>query len=258
MKIDDSLVIKYLSDNNMDEISEHWIFSKIEDGVHIFEMPDYNLKKNIIKIHREISELLMNFTPMNINICEKLFPNWRDVLENANIILAVGCPNPYDAMVREYEGEEYIIFDLVRLQNYSNNDYDVMDIVRKMVTHESVHSFLHSRYPLPKTNDYFELLKFITFDEGFAHLISYCDNVLEYDFIEIIEKYYLQSLAKLKQAFSESDLVKQKELLLDSNCGSFWDKFAAISGMLFLVKNKVKIVELYENGIDYFMDSLRV
>ena len=40
MLVDDSIVLQYLSDKNIGDISRHWIFQNIEEGKLLFETPD--------------------------------------------------------------------------------------------------------------------------------------------------------------------------------------------------------------------------
>lgn len=51
----------------------------------------------------------------------------------------------------------------------------------------------------------------------------------------------------------EINLQKQKDLLLQSNSGSYWNKFSAISGKLFLAKHLKELEKIYNSGIDSFI-----
>ena len=141
-------------------------------------------------------------------------------------MLAVGCPPPYDAMVREHDGEEFVIFDLVRFNAYKEEGSDLVRLARSLITHESAHVCLHNRHR-PTKDDYISKLKYITFDEGFAHFVSFAEDVMSFDFTDVISKYYLKSLCRLKCALDETDAEKRISLLVEANSGGYWDKYAA-------------------------------
>lgn len=256
MLVDDSVVLQYLNDNNAGNISSHWIFQNIEKGKLLFEAPDDAKRDQVNKILISIKKTLLEFIPLNKDVYSALYPEWRSIIKEADILLVVGCPKPYDAMVREHDGKEYIIFDLMRFCDYSEQGYDIDMLIRKLVTHETSHLCLHMKYPIPASDDFPEQLKYIVFDEGFAHLLSYKDNIQKFDFSAVINEHYNQSLMKLKEAMKEKDYNKQMILLEQSNSGSYWSKFAAISGKLFLAIHLNDIEKLYKNGINNFISSM--
>ena len=108
MLIDKDIVLKYLNSEDEEDISDHWIFNLIQEGEYLFEKPSAEKKNDIRKLLLNIESGLLDFIPLNEKIYSSLYPNWREVLKDVNVILVVGCPNPYDAMVREYKKKEYI------------------------------------------------------------------------------------------------------------------------------------------------------
>ncbi|HEX3020821.1 MAG TPA: hypothetical protein VHP81_00320 [Lachnospiraceae bacterium] len=255
MFIDDSLVLDYLQNRNSDSMGEHWIFSNIEEGQHLYEKPDSALCDAIENLYRRVIGILKDFTPFNERLISSLFPNWRSLFDTTNILLIVGCPNPYDAMVRQHDGVEYIIFDLIRFQSYVEQGDNVEDIVRRIITHECIHSCIHKDYPVPK-EDYKSILKHAVFDEGFAHLLAFRENIEGVDLTVAIEKDYRRCLKKLSEAISETNVMRQSTLLEESISGPYWEKFGAISAKLFLAKNIDRLEYWYQNGIDNFMQAL--
>ena len=246
MIIDSGIVNDYLNDN---EISGHWLFSSIEEGRQLFVKPRASLKPAVREVMTEINHSLEDFVPFNRALYSDLFPNWQSVMKRINVLLAVGCPPPYDAMVREHDGEEFVIFDLVRFNAYKEEGSDLVRLARSLITHESAHVCLHNRHR-PTKDDYISKLKYITFDEGFAHFVSFAEDVMSFDFTDVISKYYLKSLCRLKCALDETDAEKRISLLVEANSGGYWDKYAAISGMLFLAQTKAHITEIYKGGAD--------
>ncbi len=246
MKVDVSIIENFFQ--GKDEYTEHWLFNHILDnGEFAFEKPDSKQRQMVNDMFRKVSTILNDFKPYNIIIFSTLFPLWKEVIRNVNIILAVGCPAPYDAMVREHDGKEYIIFDLIRILQYQKEGEDILSIIRKLITHEVAHICIHNEYPVwPMT--YREKLAYITFDEGFAHILSFVEDITIYNFGSIMQKYYSNSIEQLKVALAEHDYEKQQKYLESSNCGSYWSKFAAISGKLYLVSHLEEIYDIYKSG----------
>lgn len=75
----------------------------------------------------------------------------------------------------------------------------ICHLARGLMTHENAPVCLR-RGPRPIIGDYVSKLKYITFDEGFAHFISFAKDVISYDFTKVISKYYLKFLCRLKHA----------------------------------------------------------
>lgn len=246
MNIDDLMIKSYLE--GRDDYKSHWLFNSILDnGEYVFDKPKNEDKEKIREIYEKTYHSLENFIPYNAEMFSTLFSEWKKQINDVNIILAVGCPSPYDAMVREYDGREYIIFDLVRFLEYEKEGEDILSVIRGMITHEITHICVHADYPiLNKT--YIDKLSYITFDEGFAHLLAFKDNIYSYDFSQMIALHYLESINKLKEALLEKDIIKQKEYLEYANCGGYWSKFAAISGKLYLASNLENLYEIYKAG----------
>jgi len=258
MIIDDSMIQEYLGNNNVEKYCNHWVFSGVIEEKKVFESPNIEFKKPVANILNLIKSMLLDFHPMNENIFTNLFPTWMKDLEDFRILLTVGMPNPYDAMVRSHEGKEYVVFDLIRFHDYELKGFCVEDIVSQMITHEAAHICLHKKYSLSSDANYEQTLKYITFDEGFAHFIAFKEDIENYDADEVIGKYYDENIKKLRESFKENDLDRQEELLEVSNSGPYWEKFAAISGKLFLLKHIDDYNNLYNQGVDNFIKKMKV
>ena len=256
MKIDDRMINQYL--HNDQSVKEHWIFTHIENGHFLFEEPDKNLHSKVQTFRKEVIRLINNFEPLNPGVFSELFPKWKEHTKDTTIILAVGCPEPYDAMAIEYQGDVYIIFDLIRLLNYVDAGYDAHELIRKLLTHEVSHICLYQTYSKEEYQDYKGKLKFITFHEGYAHLLAMSYDIRKYDFSEMITEHYQKSINKLEKALQETDPKKQETLLNEANAGAYWDKFAAISGKLFLANNRSRMTNLYDGGINNFIKEMGI
>jgi len=133
--------------------------------------------------------------------------------DKMNVLLVVGCPDPYDAMVRNYENKQYVVLDLIQFTKYVDLGYDVEQIIKQLITHEIAHICIHKKYPVPTSQNYQELLKHITFDEGFAHILSFSDNIETYDFTSIVDNHFKKAFLELQKAMKETDLNEQKNYL---------------------------------------------
>lgn len=258
MNIDDKIVKKYLAGDPLDEIKNHWIFDNLEEGKHLFEPPSIDKQGEIEKILSSVHNSLSDFNPLNRGIYSAIYPEWAETIKEMNVLLIVGCPNPYDAMVKEHHDKQYIVFDLLRLNDYVEMGYRVDLIIKQLITHETSHLCLHKKYPVPTSKDYKIRLKHMVFDEGFAHLLAFHEDIEHYNFTELIEEHYMKSWLKLSAALEETNPDKQKELLIQADSGSYWDKFASVSGKLFLAMNRKDLVDLYHKGIDNFIEQMEL
>lgn len=254
MYINDEIVIRYLNQEDESTYKNHWIFHSIEEGHYLFETPSYEKSEVIKVLIEQIHLIIRHFEPFNEKVFRSIFRNADRIIADTQILLVVGCPTPYDAMVRKYQENEYIVFDLVRFAEYINSRYNMEHIIRQLLTHELAHSCLHEKYQLQEGATYAEQLNYITFDEGFAHLLAYKEDVTSYDFnTSQYESMYCRSKQKLQEALLEQDADLQKEWFLKANAGDYWDKFAAICGKLYLVKHLDRVIDLYEAGWQGFM-----
>lgn len=208
------------------------------------------------------------FEPRNKQMFDAIFPGFHPAkAEEIFVYLIIGAPYPYDAMCRINDsGQLCVIFDLVRIASYCDNSEKVQALMKNLITHELTHVYLHHDYPAGDYTDNLKnQLKYIVFNEGFAHYLSISDNVLEYNFAEHRDK-WKNADAKLKESL-KSNIINRDKVLFEANTGSFWDKFGAISGMfgIFRFVNGSenpcdRLVELYSKGphflTDYIIDNI--
>lgn len=256
MIIDDSIVKMYLNGESSSNYKDDWIFDNVEEGKNVFEEPDMSKKDKIDDLLKLMNAELNNFHPFNFELFCSFFPNWEKITRDVNVKLIVGCQNPYDAFVREHEGKLIVYFDLIRLNEYVDDGLIAVAIIRQLLTHELTHVCLRKKYSCKDENDYIEQLKFNVFNEGFAHVLAFKDNIEKFDFGELTDKYYDKSVQKLKEALNEKNPVIQKEYLLLSNSGQYWNKFGAIAGKLYLANNLNIITQLYNDGIDKLIEKI--
>jgi len=152
----------------------------------------------------------------------------------------VGLPQPYDAMMLlDPNGKQNIIFNAGIWADYVGK-YDLSALARNLLTHEFCHVCISKRFPrlteIYNGSDYIAKLDAAAFDEGFAHLLSFGGkNLIENDFhTEKLNASGKTNAIKMLSALNEKNPEKQKELLDEAVCGSYYEKFAAICGMMHL------------------------
>lgn len=101
MKLDREIVDRFLAGQ---EIADSWVFSEIEEGRRCFDLSDATgREREIRELTQQVSERINAFVPENAEVYRQLFPNFQKELQEVQVCLTVGCPNPYDAMVMQRE-----------------------------------------------------------------------------------------------------------------------------------------------------------
>jgi len=231
MKLDSSLVINFIKQNKEKNL-QHWIFKSIVTDEFCYEDVLYEEIDNIENTYNIFMEELVNFKPLNKKYWDLVFDDfaWSDI--SNTLYLVVGLPNPYDALVLEDNaGKDCIIFDLNRINQYSQDSNETRKLINNFLTHEIAHIYIRTKLKMVNKDNYLELLKFIFIDEGLSHLLSYCPNIDELDFNteEMIKRKHL-AYSRLKYYLEAPDKIEW-QTILDSFSGEYWSKFAAIAGM---------------------------
>ncbi|MDO4753558.1 MAG: hypothetical protein Q4A41_01015 [Bacillota bacterium] len=162
-------------------------------------------------------------------------------------------------MVREYEGKEYIIFDLVRFLDVKSQGHDPLRFAHSMMTHELSHICIHEAVPYLnpdalEISPYRYDLSYLVFDEGFAHFLSLDEDAAQYDFRAMLDKNHKESLRLLREAYRETDPVKQRKYLEEANSGSF--QFGSLCGLLYLAVCREKLAEIFREGPLHMMEGI--
>ena len=245
MIIDSEIVEKYLAGDGIDKYKDKWYY-KI-DGIG-YKMPNYNYenRKKVEKCYYALINELKDFVPCNVSIWDSIFPNWRRIIVNVNVNLIVGFPAPYDAVTeKDPDGITNIIFDMSQWAQYMDNN-DIRDIACNLITHELCHVCIENIIPeiMCDTDDYIRKLDSATFNEGFAHLLSYeASDIDDVNWNEDkLKSVSEKSCNVMKKALSTRDKIEQDMYLKNAVCGSnYYDKFACMCGMFYLAKS-------YEEG----------
>ena len=250
--IDDTIVKKYLSGQSPESYSDCWIYYAFDRGC-LFETPNSSNCEWVAELCGKLKSQINSFILRNYDLVQKLFPCFDDVANEYTIMLVVGFPDPYDAMVMSHNGTEYMVFDLIQFGRDSlEEDYSC----HRVLTHELIHMCLHKKYPVPENSLYHEILDYTAFDEGFAHALTYPENIYNFQFDDCHKIKYGKAKDKLKIAWEETDTKKQKEYSVSADTGDYWEKFASISGKLYLLKNIDNIYEIYNNGWNGFVNKI--
>ncbi|MDR2598744.1 MAG: hypothetical protein LBC73_00520 [Oscillospiraceae bacterium] len=247
MKIDNSIIDLYIKGEPSSMYSNHWVYSAIIPEQYCFTEPDVNRILKVETYRDQITNMCHDFTFRNNDLVHKIFDNTSTIVQNANILFTVGLPEMYDAMVREHNGRTYIIIDLINFSNYLNKDNSFSDITNNFLTHELIHVLINEKYP-KEDFDYIEYLDYTSFHEGFAHLLSYKDNIMQYQLDDTYKERFINAKDTLIAALNETDPMLRQRYTNEANSGKYWNKFAAISSMLYLMKHREDLKSIYEKG----------
>lgn len=248
MQIDKSLADAYLSGMSMDPWRDAWFFTAsavaAQAGKNIFTPPPSG-PETIQKVRtaaQGVEAGARDFVPLNLPVWDALCPDWRRRLDSIKIDLIVGFPEPYDAtMDRGPDDRLHVIFDLCCWAKYIG-ETDIPALVRNLLTHElfhvitaQMHPELENAYASP---DYHTQLDAVTFNEGFAHLLSYQTQDLNAvswhsDELAAVEE---RCRKRMAGALQEQDAAAQEKNLYEALCGNYYEKFACMCGMLYLAR----------------------
>ena len=241
MKLESAIVKAYIDRKSVDIFSENWYFLK--EG-YCYQEPSYDKDhiEAVSRIYSQIREIIENFIPCNLNIWEAIFPEWKRIIGEVTINLIVGFPEPNDATVlKAPDGCNHVILDLGLWVKYEGK-CNMRSVIHNLLTHELCHICIGETVTGidedTKSECYLTNLDANTFHEGFAHLVSFEDkNIDSIDWKE--ERWNKVKEAtgrKMQEALKATDKQEQEKYLYDAVYGNYFDKFACMSGMLYLVE----------------------
>ena len=82
------------------------------------------------------------------------------------------------------------------------------------------------------------------------------EEIASFDFGGWVDQHWEPSLQKLREALACTDPEKQQECLIRANAGPYWEKFACITGKLYLAQHRDQLVSIYSEGPDRFLPEL--
>ncbi|MCL2350439.1 MAG: hypothetical protein FWC67_03055 [Defluviitaleaceae bacterium] len=202
---------------------------------------------DIESCYNQFVDVFDSFRFQNEDLVYDIFGDISAAVENANIMLIVGLPSMYDALVRVHEDVPYIIFNMLSFANYISQGHDLQGLARNLITHELIHVLIDQKYPAVQL-DYKGYLDYISFHEGFAHVLSYKDDICQYQLDESYKQRFDNAKSKLANALTQTNQKLQDKYSLEANTGKFWDKFASVSSMLYLMKHIESLKNIYDEG----------
>ena len=242
MNLNTEIVDSYLAGENMEKFRNHWIYETVGQGEYkgknIFTMISSENKEDIQEIYNEIKQCLISFEPFNRKLWDVLFNDWIQRLQEIEVYLIVGLPEPDDAtVIKDPSGKNVVILDLGCWKKYLRHN-DIKKLVRNFLTHECCHiciqnynSIIDKDY---EDGSYLDKFNSLVFNEGLAHLLSFCEDISSYDWnSNKINEVKSKSLCKLKEAIAEKEKEKQDTYLYDAMFGNYYDKFGCMTGMLY-------------------------
>ena len=249
MKIDDSIVVDFLLGK---EIKNSWIFES-SGG---YNAPD---KKNavIIKtVYERINSYLKSFKVKNEELFVRLFKeNYANILNNMEVILSVGCS--YGAFFELHENKPYMVIDMGMLASYVKYDYDVVEVVRNILTQEIAHRCVGITTPYEDDFSYYEMLSYSVYDDGITSLLSYAEDSFKVDWnAEDINKKFDEAKKTMTLAMYEKNENEMSHWLDKTSGDDYWGRFSAVLGMIYFGKNLDNIEEIFNNDWHFIIDDI--
>lgn len=259
MIINSEIISYFLENKHLKDYQNHWVYKQIVPGEYTFEEPVNVDYKQLTKLYNLVKKQITNFEPTNQFLWNQIFDG-IEIPESTTIYLIVGAPQPYDAMVREYNGERYIILDLIRILSYTDDFDRLKSIVNDFLTHEIAHILIGSKYPYLESMSLEDTFIQMIFDEGIAHFISYKEDVLNVDWKSPdMKKHYQNVVEKLRYYLNNRNEISE-QTLIEANSGTFWGKYASIGGM-FAIKEyydaHLNFSNLLNDGPEILLDFIK-
>lgn len=241
MKLYTDIVTDYLSGKSLAPHRQEWFFTR--QG-YCYQEPDRSAAQMtaVRQVYEQVLRTVETFTPSNRPVWDALFPDWQEVLRGAEVALIVGYPPPNDAVVlKSPAAVDTAILDMGLWAQYLGA-VPVERVAHNLLTHELFHVCIHRHWPAldaaQETGDYLSRLDALTFDEGFAHFVSYNDQeagAVDWDAAPLRDV-LTRSAAAMRSARQETRPAQQQEWLRRAVFGSYYDKYACMCGMLYLAR----------------------
>lgn len=237
MHIKTEIAKAYAAGKSVDCYQNEWFFHADDK---YYKTPSYEEvhRQAVKRILDQILAVVEEFSPLNRDIWDVLFPDWMEILGQVTVNLIVGYPAPIDACVMTNpQGNTEIILELGMWTRYEEN-HDIKGLAHGLLTHELCHVCILANYQAPKSGPqhYCSQLDFIAFNEGFAHLLSYQNRELEqtdWNSPQFAE-YKKNSKKRMEEALEETKEQEQAAFLEEADSGSYYGKFACMCGMFYL------------------------
>lgn len=273
MRIRSEILDAYLRGESTETFSDHWIVQTVgkflPQGQPAYTPPDESpeAREAIGRISHEIKQAVDGFVPNNVGVWDALFPAWEGIVGTTAVNMVVGLPDMCDALaLPDPAGAIQVVYDLPNWLLYEGK-HDISSVVGNLLTHELCHVCIGAIYKSINADSesagYITRLDAITFNEGFAHLVSYDNTPIDrVDWeSETLMGVYKGSIGRLKLALEEKDSSKQQEYLIDAVRGSYYSKYAGMAGMLFLAERWREggisaLADEFERGYDGFAQQI--
>jgi hypothetical protein len=235
MRVNTEIIEEYLVRGHLEDLKHHGIFELLQAGSQSSATRTKDREK-VRELAARATGRLNNFRPLNHELWLKIFGPGR-IPDTVTIYLIVGAPSGYEAVVRfDERGRRLIILDLDQICTYSEDMQQLEYIVADYLTHELAHVMTGRNYAYRDGMTKAQLLKQLAFDEGIAHFLSYEEGVLNLDWEQpLMKERRRQVYVRFNEFFWQPEEIDFAQLKL-ANTGSFWQKFASISGMFALIQ----------------------
>lgn len=241
MQIYTDIVEDYLQGKSLAAHEKEWFF--LQPGYR-FEAPDCSeaQKAAVREVYGQTLRSVQKFVPGNRAVWDALFPDWQAILDQTRVALIIGYPEPNDALVmKDPAGGNTAILDMGLWTKYLGH-VSLGALAHNLLTHELCHVCIAAHWPelcqVQETGDYLSRLDAFTFDEGFAHFVSYNDqeaSAVDWDSAQL-RRVWETSCADMRAARSEQRSDAQQDWLYRAIFGEYYAKYACMCGMLYLAR----------------------
>lgn len=205
-------------------------------------------------IYKDCLDLLTRFEPLNEDIITTVYPNWKEVMGNWEVVFSIGQGHEQEFFITSSDGKRIILLDLIRLKYSLEKGYDLEVLVMEKLTRQLVIDCISKTVCYP--TDYQSQLAYLTYQYGLAYLLSYSHSIGEYHFAPLIDQYYEQAKQKWLEAYNEEDKVKQFDHLQDGISGHYWERYAMVTGKLFFAQHIQELPVLLKKDIPTIINQM--
>lgn len=228
MKTDGLYLTPYLDHKEFPE-SKGWIY-QFTNGTRKIEM---NRQEIVLELLDKLIDYPRLLPIFNHNLILKLFPEMKTSLQDVTILPIVGAHQSFLCDIVCYEGEQYLLIDLLNVANYTGILSQTMYIMNNVIHLTLIRYLMNKKFAAPET--YMEKLESIFFVEGFTQYLAWNEKCADYKFQS---DEYLQrkkrSFLFLQDALQVEDPIKQEQILNKLANSELFDNFVLASGIFFL------------------------
>lgn len=228
MKIDIQMISPYLHKQELSQ-ENHWIYQYTQGTQSILP----HRQEVVQTLLKELAAYPKSFPIFNPTLITKLFPNYKNILDDIILLPIVGASASFDCGIIQQDGKNYLLIDLLHVADYTPIVSQMTYILHNMVHIQLLQYLMKLVFPAPKT--FMEQLESIFFIDGFAQYLAWNKDCATYS---LQSKTYKKDKDRcfpfLYQILTIQDSSNQKHILKQLQDADLWDNFVLASAIFFL------------------------